>query len=209
MDDRRTVRTSRFLARVLRHDPGSIGLRMDAAGWVEVPALLSACAAAGRPLTRGELEHVVAVNDKKRFAFSEDGLRIRASQGHTVEVDLGLPPATPPAVLYHGTASRTLPLILSQGLKPMSRRDVHLSADTGTARKVGARHGRPVVLVVDAAALTAAGQVFRVSANGVWLTGPVPPEHLRLLPEQRGPERGVPERGVPERRGEPGGTGSG
>jgi putative RNA 2'-phosphotransferase len=208
MDDRRTVRTSRFLARVLRHDPGSIGLRMDSAGWVEVPALLSACAAAGRPLTRGELEHVVAVNDKQRFAFSEDGRRIRASQGHTVEVDLGLAPAAPPAVLYHGTASRTLPLVLREGLKPMSRRDVHLSADPGTARKVGARHGKPVVLVVDAAALAAAGQVFRVSANGVWLTDPVAPEHLRLLPEPLPEQRG-PEQGVPRQRDEPGGPGSG
>lgn len=104
---------------------------------------------------------------------------IRASQGHSVEVDLGLLPVEPPAVLFHGTASTTLPIVLREGLKPMSRRDVHLSADVETAVRVGTRHGRPVVLAVDAAGLAATGHVFRVSANGVWLTDLVPPTHLR------------------------------
>ncbi|MFC8721983.1 RNA 2'-phosphotransferase [Kitasatospora sp. NPDC057198] len=182
MDEKRTVRTSKTLSRILRHDPGSVGISLDAAGWVGVNVLLAALARHGRPLSRAELDHVVATNNKRRFAYSEDGRSIRASQGHTVEVDLGLPASTPPDVLYHGTAERALQYILVEGLRPMNRQDVHLSADTGTAVGVGSRHGRPVVLEVDAAAMSRAGHEFRVSANGVWLTDAVPVEHLRRLP---------------------------
>lgn len=182
MDEKRTVRTSKFLSRVLRHDPGAIGIVLDEGGWVEVDTLISAAARSGRRFSRAELDHVVATNNKKRFAFSEDGHRIRASQGHSVEVDLGLDAAEPPALLYHGTASTTLPVILREGLKPMSRQDVHLSADVETALRVGSRHGRPVVLTVDAARLSAEGHAFRLSANGVWLTDRVPPTHLRQHP---------------------------
>ncbi|QMV23997.1 RNA 2'-phosphotransferase [Streptomyces sp. SCUT-3] len=182
-DAKRAVRISKFLALVLRHDPAAAGVVLDREGWVEVDVLIRACAAAGRPFTRAELEHVVATSDKKRFALSADGRRIRAGQGHSVDVDLGLPAVEPPAVLHHGTASRALPLVLREGLRPMSRQDVHLSADAATARRVGARHGRPVVLAVDAAAAARAGHAFRVSANGVWLTDRVPPEFLRVLPD--------------------------
>lgn len=180
MDEKRTVRVSKSLSRVLRHDPGSVGLVLDAGGWVDVDELIAASARAGRRFSRGELEHVVATNNKKRFAFSDDGTRIRASQGHSVEIDLGLTAAVPPELLYHGTASRSVGLIMAEGLKPMSRRDVHLSADVETALRVGARHGRPVVLVVDAAGLAGEGHTFRVSANGVWLTDRVPATHLRM-----------------------------
>jgi putative RNA 2'-phosphotransferase len=173
--------SSRFLSLVLRHDPAAAGVTLDEGGWVAVDALLAGCAAAGRPLDRAELEHIVATNDKRRFAFSGDGTRIRASQGHSVDVDLGLAAAEPPEWLYHGTASRTLPLVLREGLRPMSRQDVHLSADPETATRVGARHGRPVVLRVAAGRLAATGQVFRRSANGVWLTDRVPPDYLRPL----------------------------
>ncbi|WUH94176.1 RNA 2'-phosphotransferase [Streptomyces sp. NBC_00433] len=183
MDEKRTVKASKFLSLVLRHDPGRIGVALDEAGWAGVDELLAACAAHGRRLSRAELDHVVATNNKRRFAFSDDGRRIRASQGHTVEVDLGLAAAAPPDVLFHGTATKTLPLILRDGLLPMARQDVHLSADRETAVRVGQRHGRPVVLAVDAAGLAAGGQVFRVSANGVWLTGPVAPEWLRVQPD--------------------------
>ncbi|MER5636511.1 RNA 2'-phosphotransferase [Kitasatospora sp. NPDC002227] len=173
LDEKRTVKVSKRLAKVLRHDPGSIGLTLDEAGWVSVDSLLRALG-----LRREELDHVVANNNKKRFAYSEDGLSIRASQGHTVAVDLGLAAATPPAVLYHGTTGRSLPAIFTEGLRPMSRQDVHLSADIETAVRVGSRHGRPVVLEVDAAALAAAGHEFRLSANGVWLTDAVPAAYL-------------------------------
>ncbi|MEV6972690.1 RNA 2'-phosphotransferase [Kitasatospora sp. NPDC093806] len=178
MDEKRTVKVSKMLARVLRHDPGRVGVTLDAAGWVRVDVLLAALAAKGGRLTRAELDHVVATNNKRRFAYSADGLSIRASQGHTVAVDLGLAATEPPAVLFHGTATRNLDAIFREGLRPMARQDVHLSADTGTAERVGARHGRPVVLTVAAAAMAAAGHEFRVSDNGVWLTDAVPPEYL-------------------------------
>ena len=182
MDEKATVRISRFLSMVLRHRPETVGITLDEGGWVDVDRLIAACAAAGRRFSRADLDHVVATNNKRRFAYSADGRRIRASQGHSVEVDLGLTAATPPDVLYHGTASTTVAAILREGLRPMSRQDVHLSADRETAVRVGARHGRPVVLEVDAAGLAAAGHTFRVSANGVWLTDRVPPERLRVLP---------------------------
>ncbi|MCG6496794.1 RNA 2'-phosphotransferase [Kitasatospora sp. A2-31] len=178
MDEKRTVRTSKMLSRILRHDPARAGITLDAAGWVRVDVLLAGLAARGTGLTRAELDHVVETNNKRRFVYSEDGLSIRASQGHTVAVDLGLAAAEPPAVLFHGTATRNLGPILREGLLPMARQDVHLSADTETAVRVGSRHGRPVVLTVDAAAMAAAGHEFRVSANGVWLTDAVPPEYL-------------------------------
>ncbi len=181
MDAKRVVKVSKFLSLVLRHDPSAAGIRLDEGGWVAVDELMAGCASAGRHFTRAELNHVVATNDKRRFAFSEDGRRIRASQGHSVAVDLGLADAEPPAVLYHGTSARNLPVVLCEGLRPMSRQDVHLSADVATATRVGARHGRPAVLEVDAAGLAASGHRFRLSANGVWLTDSVPPSALRGL----------------------------
>ena len=178
MDERRTVKVSKYLSKHLRHQPERLGLTLDAAGWVEIDDLMAACAAHGFPFTRAELDHVVAANDKKRFAI--DGTRIRASQGHSVEVELGLPPATPPAYLYHGTVARSLDAIRAEGLRPMNRHDVHLSPDRETATRVGARRGRPVVLSVDAGAMHRDGHVFQVSANGVWLTKAVPPRYLRF-----------------------------
>ncbi|WP_191875128.1 RNA 2'-phosphotransferase [Streptomyces filipinensis] len=177
-DERRTVKVSKYLSKHLRHQPERIGLRLDPGGWVEIDTLIAAAAAHGFRFTREELDHVVATNDKQRFAI--EGTRIRASQGHSVEVDLGLPPATPPAYLYHGTVARNLDAIRAGGLRPMSRHDVHLSADRETAGRVGARRGRPVVLTVDAGAMHRDGHVFHVSANGVWLTKAVPPRYLRF-----------------------------
>lgn len=178
MDDGRTVKVSKYLSKHLRHQPERIGLTLDPAGWVEIDTLLAAAAAHGFPVTRAELDHVVAVNDKRRFAV--EGGRIRASQGHSVEVALGLPPATPPPYLYHRTVARSLDAIRAEGLRPMNRHDVHLSADRETATRVGARRGRPVVLAVDAGAMHRDGHVFHVSANGVWLTDAVPPRYLRF-----------------------------
>ncbi|MET9685260.1 RNA 2'-phosphotransferase [Streptomyces coeruleorubidus] len=178
MDERRTVKVSKYLSKHLRHQPEGIGLALDEAGWVEIDTLIAAAAAHGFPFTRAELDHVVATNDKRRFAV--EGGRIRASQGHSVEVDLGLPTATPPAYLYHGTVARNLDAIRAEGLRPMNRHAVHLSPDRETATRVGARRGRPVVLTVDAAAMHRDGHVFHVSANGVWLTHAVPARYLRL-----------------------------
>lgn len=172
------VRTSKFLSLVLRHDPGKIGLRLDDAGWADVDALLSAAAAAGVRIDRPTLERVVAENDKKRFAFSEDGKRIRASQGHSVDVDLGLQPQTPPELLFHGTATRFVDSIRENGLHSASRTHVHLSADEATATSVGQRHGRPVVLTIAAGRMHRDGHAFYRSDNGVWLTDAVPAQYI-------------------------------
>ena len=186
MTDNSLVSTSKFLSLVLRHDPARIGVELDSAGWVEVDVLLAAAQRAGVRIDRALLERVVAENDKRRFAFSPDGTRIRASQGHSVEVELGLEPIRPPDVLFHGTATRFLDSIRRQGLIAGSRTHVHLSADEATALNVGQRHGRPVVLVVDAAAMHAAGHAFYRSDNGVWLTGAVPALHLRFPADVEG-----------------------
>ncbi|MFD5142404.1 RNA 2'-phosphotransferase [Streptomyces sp. NPDC058401] len=178
MDDKRTVKVSKYVSKHLRHQPERIGLVLDPHGWVEIDDLLNATAAHGFPISRAELDHVVAANDKQRFAV--DGSRIRASQGHTVPVDLNLPEAEPPAYLYHGTVAPALDAIRAEGLRPMARHHVHLSPDRETATRVGARRGRPVVLAVDAGAMRAAGHVFRISANGVWLADSVPPQFLRF-----------------------------
>ncbi|MGW6732060.1 RNA 2'-phosphotransferase [Streptomyces sp. NPDC055013] len=178
MDERRTVKVSKYLSKHLRHQPERIGLTLDEGGWVEIETLIAAATAHGFRFTREDVDHVVAANDKKRFAI--EGTRIRASQGHSIDVELGLPPATPPHYLYHGTVARNLDAIRSAGLLPMNRHDVHLSADRETATRVGARRGRPVVLSVDAGAMHRDGHVFQVSANGVWLTKAVPPEYLRF-----------------------------
>jgi putative RNA 2'-phosphotransferase len=180
------VTTSKLLSYVLRHRPDSIGLQLDDQGWAGVDALLAALRAHGHAVDGDLLARVVAGNDKQRFAFSPDGARIRASQGHSVAVDLDLAPSSPPAVLYHGTASRFLKAIMAQGLKAGARRHVHLSRDVDTAMRVGARHGFPVVLGVDAARMAADGHLFYVSDNGVWLTEAVAPRYLstagRLTP---------------------------
>jgi putative RNA 2'-phosphotransferase len=181
-DGRRLVKVPKFLSLVLRHQPDAVGVTLDDGGWADVDELIAACAARGRRLSRAGLDQVVANNSKKRFAYSADGRRIRAGQGHSVAVDPGLPPSPPPDVLYHGTAAATVPLILREGLEPMSRQDAHLSGDAETAVRVGSRHGRPVVLAVDAAGPATTGHEFRVSANGVWLTHRVPPERLSAPP---------------------------
>jgi putative RNA 2'-phosphotransferase len=168
---------SRFLSLVLRHKPEVVGISLDPQGWVDVDVLLAALRAHGREVTRAELERVVATSDKKRFAIEGD--RIRANQGHSVEVDLGLRPETPPPRLYHGTVARFVERIRREGLVRGQRHHVHLSADVATAKNVGGRRGAPVVLEVDAAAMDRAGHVFYRSENGVWLTDHVPPAFLR------------------------------
>lgn len=178
MNEQQLIRLSKTLSYHLRHRPDELGLTLEAGGWVSVDDLLVALARRGRPVTRAELEEMVAWNPKRRFAFDESGARIRASQGHSVEVDLQLEPADPPATLYHGTGAGAVEAIMREGLKKLRRHHVHLSTDEATARAVGSRHGRPAVLVVDAAAMAAAGHHFYRSANGVWLVDAVPPEFL-------------------------------
>lgn len=173
-------RLSRFLSYILRHRPDEIGLELDAAGWASVDELLARAAAHGRAISREELEAVVASNDKQRFRLSDDGRRIRASQGHSIPIELGLAPREPPETLYHGTATRFLRSILASGLRSAGRHHVHLSSDHETARRVGARHGTPVILVIDATAMWRDGHRFFRSDNGVWLTDHVPPDYLSV-----------------------------
>lgn len=182
MDDARVVKLSKHLSRHLRHRPERLGLELEPGGWVAVDVLLAALAEHGVALTRAELEEVVARNDKRRFTLDAAHDRIRAAQGHSVPVDLALPDTAPPAVLFHGTGHGVLPSIRRDGLLPMGRHAVHLSADAATAARVGSRKGRPVVLEVDAAGMARAGHRFQLADNGVWLTAAVPARFLTVLP---------------------------
>lgn len=182
MDPTRLARVSKFLSLHLRHQPADLGVTLEPGGWVPVADLLAGAARKGFPITPDELAEVVRASDKQRFALDPAGTRIRANQGHSADVDLQLEPAEPPAALYHGTADRFLDAIRRDGLLKMARHHVHLSPDTGTAAKVGTRHGRLVLLEVDAAGMRAAGYTFYRSANGVWLVDAVPPQYLRVIP---------------------------
>lgn len=171
---------SKFISLILRHQPEIIGIALDEHGWAEVDELIAGVNKT-RPLTMEMLEEIVRTDSKQRYSFSRDKRLIRANQGHSVKVDVELPEAIPPALLYHGTAERFLPSIMEQGLLPMSRLYVHLSKDEQTAVKVGSRHGKPVVLTVDADQMTRDGHTFWLSVNGVWLTKAVPVQYLKRI----------------------------
>lgn len=178
--EKETTRISKFLSLVLRHQPELIGLALDENGWASVPELLEKLQLNDMAVSHAFLQHLVATNNKKRFAFNEDQTRIRASQGHSVTVDLDYAPSIPPEILYHGTAAKNLPAILQSGLLKQGRQHVHLSADKETAIRVGQRHGKPVVLNVMANAMQKDGYVFFLSANDVWLTHEVPAVYLKF-----------------------------
>ncbi|NHZ43640.1 RNA 2'-phosphotransferase [Massilia sp. CCM 8693] len=171
---------SKLLSRWLRHRPDAIGLEIDKHGWVDVAELLLKSAGAGIALTQDELVQIVVDNDKQRFSLNVDRTRIRAAQGHSVDVDLKLPVKTPPPVLFHGTVQKFIASIHRQGLLPGTRRDVHLSATKETAAEVGARRGAAVILVVETHPLLRDGYQFRRSENGVWLIPSVPSKYLRF-----------------------------
>lgn len=179
MNEKDNVRTSKFLSLVLRHKPDLIGLSLDGNGWVEVSELILKCNESGHQIDFDTLKYIVDTNPKKRFAFSEDQTRIRASQGHSVAIDLDLVPRTPPEILYHGTAVTNLVAIRELGLQKRLRHHVHLSADKDTALQVGTRHGKPVVLEVLALKMHEKGFAFFQSANGVWLIDEVPTRFIR------------------------------
>ncbi|GAB7530897.1 RNA 2'-phosphotransferase [Pseudomonas sp. 3A(2025)] len=180
MNSKQLSETSKFLSYVLRHEPQAIGLQLDSEGWASLDALIAGAASDGRVLNLEIIQAVVESNDKKRFAFSEDGLRIRAVQGHsTTAVDIQHVEKIPPALLYHGTATRFLESILQQGLIAGSRHHVHLSQDEQTAVSIGQRYGKPVVLQIDALRMQEAGFRFFQADNGVWLTESVPVEFIR------------------------------
>lgn len=176
--DRSHVRISKFLSLVLRHKTESFGLSLDQHGWISVDKLLAEANRAGVSLSKELLVQVVRHNDKQRFAFSDDGLRVRATYGHSVAVDLGLQPVVPPEILFHGTATRFINSIKKQGLRRGRRLHVHLSPDEHTAISVGKRHGKPVVLTVKALRMHEKGFKFYRSDSGIWLTNSVPTEHI-------------------------------
>ena len=179
--NRRLVTVSKFLAKHLRHAPDALGLTLQSGGWLPVDDLLAASARIGFAISYDELIECVETNDKKRFSFDDTGDLIRANQGHSVEVDLHLEEKIPPEMLYHGTVERFLPSILAEGLKKGKRHHVHLSADIQTARKVGARRGKPVILQIQSGRMHADGFKFFVSVNGVWLTDAVGAEYLKRM----------------------------
>ncbi len=174
------LKVSKFLSYVLRHKPEEVGISLDSNGWVSVDELLSKAAQNGRSISKEQLERVVANNDKKRFAFSDDGTKIRASQGHSVDVELGYSSAVPPEILYHGTADRFIDSIRKSGLQKQSRQHVHLSATKETAAAVGRRHGRLVILTIRAAEMHHDGIEFYLSDNNVWLTDTVSCKYIEF-----------------------------
>lgn len=180
MDKKQLKSISKFMSLVLRHRPDSIGIELTEAGWVAVDQLLPAMNKAGRKIDSDLLQTVVRENDKQRFQFNDDGSMIRATQGHSVEVELGHASATPPDVLCHGTPTKFVEPIQREGLTKQKRHHVHLHADATLASSVGQRRGAPVVLTIDSKAMAAAGYVFFVTPNDVWLTDHVPPEFIRF-----------------------------
>ena len=175
---KKDVSQSKFLSLVLRHQPEVIGVSLDSNGWIDVDVLLEAMTRHGKQLSREDLGRLVRESDKQRFALSEDGKRIRANQGHSVEVDLALTPQTPPEILYHGTVDRFLDSILATGLRKGERHHVHLSADVETAQKVGGRRGKPILLNILSGDMHRAGHLFFLSDNGVWLVDHVPTQFI-------------------------------
>ena len=172
---------SKFLSYILRHKPESIGLELSETGWANLTDLMDCAAKHGTQLTRSQIETVVRTNNKQRFSLSEDKQQIRANQGHSIKVNLGLEAIAPPTTLYHGTATKYIDAITQQGLKPQKRHHVHLSQDLETATKVGQRHGKPVILRINAQQMHQDGHLFYRSENGVWLTDTVAPAYFKII----------------------------
>lgn len=178
MNDKQKTHISKLLSLVLRHSPATIGIELDENGWVATDELLAKLTEHKEPLTIDELDEIVATNSKQRFAFNVDHTKIRANQGHSVNIDLQLAPQAPPEHLYHGTVAASLDGIRADGLKKVSRQHVHLSIDVETATKVGMRRGKPVILKIRSGDMNRAGLLFYVSENGVWLTDEVPADYI-------------------------------
>jgi len=180
MNEKQIKGTSKFLSYILRHNPQSIGLELDKEGWADVNELIAKSKTDHSVITMELLDIIVSTNEKKRFAFNEDKSKIRANQGHSIDIELNLQIQGPPELLYHGTVDKFLQAIRTEGLKKMSRQHVHLSGDEDTAIHVGSRRGKPVVLVINAGQMSRDGYSFYLSANGVWLTDHVPAQFINF-----------------------------
>ena len=183
MNEKEATHISKFLSLVLRHQPETIGIQLDQNGWVGVRELIDKAVQHGIGIDQSKLDYIVENNSKKRFAYNSSGDQIRASQGHSVSIELGYQSQVPPDVLYHGTGEKSVSSILTTGLEKRSRQHVHLSKDIETAIQVGQRHGKPVVLKVHAYQMHEDHFIFYISDNGVWLTDQVPVKYLSLLEE--------------------------
>lgn len=171
---------SKFISLILRHKPDVIGISLDKQGWAEVDELISGIRKSGKHIDIEILKEIVKTDRKGRYSFNEDGTRIRANQGHSIRVDVGLKETAPPDVLYHGTAERFMADIMEKGIRSMSRLYVHLSKDMDTAVNVGKRHGKPVVFRINTKKMKEDGVRFFLSENGVWLTDYVAPEYISM-----------------------------
>lgn len=179
INDKQLKTISKFLSLVLRHKPETIGIELDDNGWTDVKILIEKSNSHGITIDPETLKHIVDTNSKKRFAFNETFDRIRASQGHTVEIELGYKNQKPPEILYHGTGEKSVQSILNTGIEKGRRQHVHLSSDLETAIKVGQRHGKPFVFEVLSEQMYKDGLEFYLSDNGVWLTDNVPVNYLK------------------------------
>lgn len=181
MNDKNKKHISKFLSLVLRHAPEEIKLNLDENGWADIDELILKSKTKNINFTVDELDEIVKTNEKKRFSFNDSKTKIRANQGHSINIEIGLEPSEPPHILFHGTGEKTIDLILETGIKKMNRQHVHLSQDLETATKVGSRHGKPKILKVRTGEMHQSGIVFFVSDNGVWLTDFVDKKYIELL----------------------------
>lgn len=178
MNTKQEKRISKFLSLILRHRPEKINIKLDDYGWADTNELIEKCNDFGVTFTKENLDKVVKNNSKQRFAYSEDGSKIRANQGHSIKIKLGYKPTQPPLFLYHGTATQFIASIKATGLEKRNRHHVHLSLEKETAITVGKRHGKPVILTIHALRMYERGYDFFISENGVWLTDSVPIEFI-------------------------------
>ena len=178
IDEKKLTRLSKFLSLLLRHRPKMIGIELTDSGWTDTSILIEKMNGYGKAIDMETLNVVVDTDNKRRFSFNEDKSKIRANQGHSIDLDLGYAPKMPPEILFHGTAQKNIDSIFRIGLQKRKRHHVHLSKDTETAIKVGQRHGTPIVLQVVAGEMNREGFEFFESDNGVWLTDKVPVRFL-------------------------------
>ncbi|MBA5794048.1 RNA 2'-phosphotransferase [Flavobacterium sp. xlx-214] len=171
---------SKFLSLVLRHQPETIGIKLDENGWTDVNLLIEKVNQSGVKLDKSTLIEIVSTNSKKRFAFNENQDKIRASQGHSVNIELGYINQKPPRILFHGTSEKNVESILKIGLEKRNRQHVHLSNDIETALKVGQRHGKPIILEISTGDMFKDNFTFFISDNNVWLTDNVPNKYVKI-----------------------------